>query len=140
MPLYWPTEAELERIEQLASIGLNKAEIAGAIGKSREWWYNQVELGNSQITNAYANGKARHAKDIMQALHDVATQDKNVAALIFLARANLRRQDRPSVKVDARSVTTVNGNQITGTTKAERIAALRAVTDDLQKLIEADDE
>lgn len=134
--LYKPSDDDIAKIEKLAAIGLNKAEIAASIGHTREWWYDQVDAGNQSLTLAYARGKAKHAKSIMGTLTDIALKDRNVAALTFLARCNLKRREKAPVKVDARSVT-VNQPQLPQT-KEERLKALKAMTAEIQNLIEAD--
>ena len=135
MPAYEASREELEKIERLATIGLNRGEIASAIGFDRKWWYRQVENGNAQIVEAYARGVAKHAASIMGSLYDVAVREKNVTALMFLAKCNLKRREKAPIKVDARSVTVT---QLPHQSKAERLQHLQEITAELTNLIEAD--
>ena len=139
MPAYQPTREELEKIERLATIGLNRGEIASAIGHDRKWWYRQVENGNHWIVEAYAKGVAKHAASIMGSLYDVAVREKNVTALMFLAKCNLKRREKAPVKVDARQVNLNQGVHV-HMSKEERLAQLQAITAELTNLIEADDD
>jgi predicted transcriptional regulator len=91
-----PFVFDLEKIEQMASVGMTQAEIAYALGTCPSTWNKHIAEGNSEISAAYKRGKGNHAVQVFVGLSKLA-KNGNPAALIFLAKAHHGRRENIEV-------------------------------------------
>lgn len=91
-----PVEFDLEKVEQMASVGMTQAEIAYALGSCPSTWNKYIAEGKTEIAAAFKKGKGRHATLVFTGLSKLANQG-NPAALIFLAKAHHGRRENIEV-------------------------------------------
>lgn len=90
------TTWDLDKVEQMASVGMTQAEIAYALGSCPATWFKHVAAGNVDLIDAYKRGKGKHALQVFVGLSKIAAQG-NPAALIFLAKAHHGRRENIEV-------------------------------------------
>lgn len=81
----------LEKIQKLASYGLNLQEIADWFGYS-ESWFKKVKSNNEEIKRRWAMGKAELMEKGAQTLTKKAIHEENTTALIYLMKSQGGRQ------------------------------------------------
>jgi hypothetical protein len=91
-----PIVFDLEKVEQMASVGMTQAEISYALGSSPSTWHAHIAAGKQEILDAYKRGKGAHAVQVFVGLAKIA-KEGNPAALIFLAKAHHGRRENIEV-------------------------------------------
>ena len=91
-----PVVFDLEKVEQMASVGMTQTEIAFAQGSCPSTWHKHVAEGNVELSDAFKRGKGKHALQVFVGLSKLANQG-NPAALIFLAKAHHGRRENIEV-------------------------------------------
>ena len=101
-------EIDLEKVEQLASRGLTKAQVASAVGISESQWYAR-ESQEPDISEAYKRGKTKGVGTIANSLFEAARSGNITAQIFFLKcqggwreaqRVEISGPDGGSVKVE----------------------------------------
>lgn len=87
-----PVQFDIEKIENLAALGMTQEEIAYALGSNPETWFKRIREGNTAMTEAFRKGKGRHATIVFGGLSKAASQG-NVAALIYLSKVHFGRRE-----------------------------------------------
>ena len=134
-----PIVFDLEKVEQMASVGMTQAEISYALGSAPSTWHAHIAAGNQDILDAYKRGKGAHAVQVFVGLSKLA-KTGNPAALIFLAKAHHGRRENievtPKGDGDFPIELHMSVNAMTPEQRRERIAELerkRADNEEAQK-------
>lgn len=91
-----PVVFDLEKVEQMASVGMTQTEISFALGSCPATWHKYISEGNNDLVDAFKRGKGKHALQVFVGLSKIAAQG-NPAALIFLAKAHHGRRENIEV-------------------------------------------
>lgn len=79
-----PSEDDLEKIEKLASQGLNLDQISRAIGICNSTLYAKKASNYPEIQDAIDAGRAKGIKEVTNALFEKAKKGDNVSMIFFL--------------------------------------------------------
>lgn len=79
-----PSEDDLEKIEELASQGLNLDQISRAIGICNSTLYAKKASDYPEIQEAIDTGRAKGIEEVTNALYEKAKKGDNVSMIFFL--------------------------------------------------------
>ena len=89
---------DLSKIEQFASRGLTREQVAHNLGFTPQTWCNHDKETKGALEQAYQNGKSKGIAQIANALYEKASKGNTVAQIFFLKCNGWKEENSVEVK------------------------------------------
>lgn len=93
-------QIDLTQVEELASNGLTKEQVAHNLAVSERTFYRRDQELNGAISEAYRRGKSKGVKVVANALFEKAKKGDNTAMIFFLKCNGWRENSETTININ----------------------------------------